>query len=1137
MINPSTPTWLTAGRQKLADLARTIEDWTPRTLYGAVAGMTLLPLAATSDDPRTVLAGIVGGIGANLIANQLEAWQARDDETERSLASQLTENARTDDGLRAALDTLLEKVNALQTLVEELPADERTTTMQLLDAQFKKLGSRLTVTGDHNITTDGNVDNSNLVTGSNNQITNTEYHFHTVAESFVRTLTAKPLSDAELQSTTERYLQLLWHKHSILDIKGIGMADRVSLNLPLLAMYVPLKARIELPEGETWSRALKLAGRAVSEEERLVMGERLSAPLPLLNLLAEHAGLVILGDPGAGKTTFLKHLALGLALDQPPLPALAQRLPILIPLAAYANELAQQDCSLQDFLADYYRRQGIEDLPVADLLRSALRNGRALLLFDGLDEVQESGQRARVVNRVETFFAHHRQSGNKFVLTSRIVGYRDAPLSAPGVQTCTLVDFAEEEQTAFVDKWSVVLEEAIRGKNPEAGKAAAAEKAELLAALQHNPGVQQLAANPLLLTILALMKRQGVVLPERRVELYEKYIETLLHSWNVARGLDRYTGGHHPNYHETRKVLTALAYWLQKVSPGRGLVKETALRLQLENIYRDRGEHNPAQAADQLLKDVRNYASLLLERGVGEYGFIHLTFMEYLAACHIEQHCIYQGIEAIWEIICPYLLDSRWREVILLLLGNLNRYDTVNTQLLDKILIAGKEDKFEPVLHNYLYLSAQILANKIEVFDTVHEQIVNDLLNIALYAPNWEKESAFNALARLEGDKQVALKLFSMAQDPETDDWIKYKAAFAFGKLGYKEQAVNLLFSFALDPQRDELNRIYVLQALCLLGQVVQANRILLSMVENLRLNFVVRDVAAEVLGQMARLEPPLVDTIVGFAIKSYENEQLCYIAIAALGELDCRTDARILQTLLILVDTPTNYLARNTALQSLHKLRCREPKVINILKNLINDRSLNSWTCSMVVQALSQSNYAAQMIIDTLFTLTSKVDLDTVLYRSIVYAFGELGHLDPKVYDFLIKLVENLELDSIIRATAIQALRKLNCRESGFIDILIVQLKDTKVQAIVRKAAAEALCHTRLYNEQAVNTLLHLAQNVQIEEWVRRSSIAALGHVTYNKLFVLEALLRLIQTSSSEEWIRSESYFSMARLLDIDIE
>ncbi len=93
----------------------------------------------------------------------------------------------------------------------------------------------------------------------------------------------------------------------------MGISDRIPLRLPLVEMYVPLKARIELPEGETWARQLKLAGRQISDEEAETMGPRLSEPQPVLDLLRANDGLIILGDPGAGKTTFLKYLALILA--------------------------------------------------------------------------------------------------------------------------------------------------------------------------------------------------------------------------------------------------------------------------------------------------------------------------------------------------------------------------------------------------------------------------------------------------------------------------------------------------------------------------------------------------------------------------------------------------------------------------------------------------------------------------------------------------------------------------------------------------------------------------------------------------------------------------------------------------------
>ncbi|MCP4683981.1 MAG: NACHT domain-containing protein, partial [bacterium] len=273
----------------------------------------------------------------------------------------------------------------------------------------------------------------------------------------------------------------------------------VALRMPLLEMYVPLKARIEMPEGETWSRELRLAGRQVSPEEAEVMGRRLSEPQPLLELLKQHEGLIILGDPGAGKTTFLKYLTLRLALGQGESLNLGHRLPILVPLSAYANALDSDDTPLDEFVAAYYRQRGIK-LPIEAMLTEALERGGVLLLLDGLDEVRGLGRRRLVVDRVVDFFTLEQQKGNKFILTSRIVGYREVRPIVEGLAECTLVDFDKEEINQFVEQWTGALERAARGDTPVAAQEAATERAELLDAIDHNPGVRQLAANPLLLT-------------------------------------------------------------------------------------------------------------------------------------------------------------------------------------------------------------------------------------------------------------------------------------------------------------------------------------------------------------------------------------------------------------------------------------------------------------------------------------------------------------------------------------------------------------------------------------------------------------------------------------------------------------
>jgi formylglycine-generating enzyme required for sulfatase activity len=487
------------------------------------------------------------------------------------------------------------------------------------------------------------------------------------AERFLGSLRPQ-LSKDTLRLVTAAYFQALLDRHLYLNMKGMGVADRVPLRLPLLDVYVPLKARLELPEGETWRRGLKLAGRGLSAPEEGASELRLSEPMSVLDVLQKHDGLIILGDPGAGKTTFLKFLALRLALGQGADLGLGERLPVLVPLSAYANALSARDVPLDEFIAQYFHDLGT-DLPLGPMLTAALDAGAALVLLDGLDEVKDLALRHTVVERVADFYAFRRRKGNKFVLTSRVVGYRAVRPTADGLAECTLVDFDDNEIAAFVEQWTGALERQAQGDTATAAADAARERRELLDAIQRNPSVRRLAANPLLLTILAMMKRQGVTLPERRVELYDQYVTTLLSTWNRARGLGR-PPTHDLDVVQTMRMLAPLALWMHEASPGVGLVKREDLRRKLTAICAASGEPHPDQAARQFLDDVREHAGLLLERGPEEYGFIHLTFEEYLAAVAIALDG--QGdCRPIMDRIAAHVGDPAWREVALLTVGYL----------------------------------------------------------------------------------------------------------------------------------------------------------------------------------------------------------------------------------------------------------------------------------------------------------------------------------------------------------------------------------------------------------------------------------------------------------------------------------
>ncbi|MBI3338668.1 MAG: SUMF1/EgtB/PvdO family nonheme iron enzyme [Chloroflexi bacterium] len=546
-------------------------------------------------------------------------------------------------------DSVAAKIAELEAQIEAI---EKNSVMAITRPVKKR--TELVRAGDSSVAVQGNVADSTII------------HAQTVvlAERFWQNFEpAVP----DLRVATTAYLNYLLDRHYFLSLKGMGVADRVPIKLNLLDLYVPLKARMELPEGETWSRGLSLAGRAPTDggTHPLHLGE----PLPVLDILCDYSGVVVLGDPGAGKTTFLKYLALRLARGEGEQIGLGDWLPIIMPVAAYANALQSKDVPLDEFIAEYFAGIGA-DLPIGPMLHEALKAGRALILLDGLDEVRDINLRNTVVERITDFYAFHRRGGNKFVLTSRIVGYRAVRPSADGLIECTLVDFEEDEIEDFVTRWTSALEKQAQGSTAVARADAEGDRRELLDAISENNGVRRLASTPLLLTILALMKRQGVSLPERRVQLYDQYVSTLLSTWNRARSLSGRAPGRDLDEIQTVRVLAPLALWMHEVSPGVGLVNREDMRRKLEEIFTERGDASPQVAARQFLQDVRDHAALLLERGPGEFGFIHLTFEEYLAAVAIALGG--QGSsKPIVDVLAPHIGEQTWHEVTLLTIGYL----------------------------------------------------------------------------------------------------------------------------------------------------------------------------------------------------------------------------------------------------------------------------------------------------------------------------------------------------------------------------------------------------------------------------------------------------------------------------------
>jgi len=509
------------------------------------------------------------------------------------------------------------------------------------------------------------------------------------------------------------YLEWLIADNSYLKISGVMQVNR-QVDIFLDQIYVSLQAQRRQEITETFERSQREVETMTGDSYRLkMMGSSLDdwdepgyydyepqsqkvvsvssaktviQKVDLSEAVREHPYSVILGAPGAGKTTLLGYLALHFAtakrdnqetviVDEEKKELGKTLLPIFFRIADYAERLKQQpDLTLLEYLRQFYRQweadfQAEEEVrtEMALLLLDAMRQGQCLMLLDGLDEVFDQKSRRRIVERINQFVEEF--PANKFVITSRIAGYHDVQLSSRFAEFI-IEDMDGEQVERFLYRWCRVIEQE---QQPDVGeeqwqRRGDEQAQDILRAIEDNEGVKRLTANPLLLTILALIHRNGERLPNRRVKLYELAVQTLTEDWQLGKKLPDA-----PRVmlreSEVVQLLAPLAYWMHETKPS-GLVTQAEVEEKLATQLAEINDAEPEsdsirQAVAEFLRKVRETTGLFVERMPGVYGFMHLTFEEYFAARHIAGN----DQSEILRLIQEHLHDPRWNEPILLALG------------------------------------------------------------------------------------------------------------------------------------------------------------------------------------------------------------------------------------------------------------------------------------------------------------------------------------------------------------------------------------------------------------------------------------------------------------------------------------
>jgi len=375
--------------------------------------------------------------------------------------------------------------------------------------------------------------------------------------------------------------------------------------------------------------------------------------------------VVILGDPGSGKSSLIRYLALRWATVDDPAPRDAQPVPLVIDLASYDRWQAR---GLKDLVRFLEEGSSWFTWPPGLLGCLLQQPGGVVVLLDGLDEIFDTSARDLVLNDIQRFCGDYPRT--PIVVTSRWVGYQPQRLRDVEFRHFMLHDLEPKQIGAFIDRWHEHTIDEV--------EQAASKRERLKKAIDGSHAIGMLAGNPLLLTMMAILNRSQE-LPRRRADLYDNASRVLLQIWDTERALINFPGlADGIGWQEKHDMLRRIASFMQ-LGPGGlkgNMIAGAELTRLIEEYLRvELRVASPRAVARAVVEQLRQRNFILCFVGADTYRFIHRTFLEYFCAVEIVDQ--FNRTKTLNESDLIALFerhgrDDDWREVLRLICGQID---------------------------------------------------------------------------------------------------------------------------------------------------------------------------------------------------------------------------------------------------------------------------------------------------------------------------------------------------------------------------------------------------------------------------------------------------------------------------------
>jgi HEAT repeat protein/energy-coupling factor transporter ATP-binding protein EcfA2 len=831
--------------------------------------------------------------------------------------------------------------------------------------------------------------------------------------------------------------------------------------------------------------------------------------------------VVMLGAPGSGKTTLLNYFAVvgtasngevtsqGFNEQYSSEAAPHLKTVICLPIIIRIRDLAlNPDLSILEYIQEFTTKDLSVGGDLTGFFEYYLENGNALILLDGLDEVADVTQRYKVVEKIEAFLNH---CENCFaIISSRPAGYRRDFFRTDEYPHYELQPFDDEKIDIFIEHWYDSRFELVSERERR--------KASLRKALKEQPRIKQLARNPLLLTIIALIHRYQARLPKERYKLYDKAVETLLTTWDSHKELSNHEILEYLELDDLRRLMERLAYWIHCQggtgdTEGGTLIDRDELITQLTQYIQEIKQvarHQAKAEAKRFLEQiVRDRAGLLSLQGQDRYAFVHKTFQEYLTAMEIRDQQE-EGFDVVLDHLETHLHDPHWEEVLLLLIAQQKRNNP--KKILDAVL--NHNTPYEQWLHRNLLFSGLILSEDVPIIDnTLVDRILGGLLELEASQSHLVIQKLRDRIFKIFGnlhetafEKSALRQLDDYRNKLERGRFLTYQAELTQGK--DISASIALLRDEAYDESYD-VRRLLV--------DIGKDSEIfvssLLELLEDEDAD--VRSRAAWALGEVDEGSEAVVQSLL--KLLKDEDADVRSRTARALGDVGKGSEAVVSSLLKLLKDEDAD--VRSRAVSVLGEVGEGSEAVISSLLKLLEDEDAD--VRSSTARALGDVGKGSEAVVSSLLKLLK--DKDSDVRYSTARALRKVDEGSEAVVQSLLELFK--DGDAGVRSHAVSLLEKVDKSSEAVVSSLLELLKDE--DSDVRSRAARALREVGKSSEAIVQNLLELLKDKDAD--VRSSAVSVLGEAGKGAKAVVSSLLELLKDEDAN--VRSHAAWALGEV------